>query len=300
MMVFNDLVCPSVQPRRTIDEAVARFAALVRHVVQVRNDAALHPGFKLEDLELAPGYYMAEWIGQPRNRDIWRRIRGVQNQAPFSDILPLGAGGEDEYTWSGRRTEALRVAHLLSGLLVSLLLDECWDVSWLHGDRAFLVEGGDGDLDRETVSVRHSATLENAAEHEHWMKTHGLYELEHGAEIWAVRETLFPHLQFLPRVEKDLRDLTWEWVQPVANLLQRLDDATAHWVPERHALPPWQTHVTPEHEVRRRLCHFIDLDGEKRLFDLHARFTPGMGRLHLRLVPEDKAVRIAYIGPHLF
>jgi hypothetical protein len=295
-MVFNDLVCPSPQPRQAIDEAIAGFAALVRHVVQLRSDAALAPGLKLEDLELAPGYYMAEWIGQPGHRDIWRRIRGVQQHTPFSELLPPDAECEDDYMWSGRSTEAFRVAHLLGGLMVSLLLDECWDISWLHGERVFLVADSDSELDREAVSVRHSATLENTAEHEPWMKTYGLHDLKQGAEVWAARETLFPHLQFLPRAEKDLQNLTWEWVQPVANLLQRLDDATAHWDPQRQALPPWQTKVTNEDETRKRLCYFADIDGQKRLFDLHARFTPGKGRLHLRLVPEERAIRIAYIG----
>jgi hypothetical protein len=29
---------------------------------------------------------------------------------------------------------------------------------------------------------------------------------------------------------------------------------------------------------------FTDLDGKVRTFDWHARFTPGKGRLHFRLV----------------
>jgi hypothetical protein len=54
--------------------------------------------------------------------------------------------------------------------------------------------------------------------------------------------------------------------------------------------------VTPEAEQRKRLCMFVDLDGIERLFDWHARFTPGAGRIHLRLVPEEGKARIAHIG----
>jgi hypothetical protein len=38
------------------------------------------------------------------------------------------------------------------------------------------------------------------------------------------------------------------------------------------------------------------LDGGRHLFDLHARFKPHQGRIHLRLIPEESAARIAYIG----
>lgn len=44
-----------------------------------------------------------------------------------------------------------------------------------------------------------------------------------------------------------------------------------------------------------KLCEFPDLDGVVRVFELHARF-PGAGRLHFRLVSEDRTARVAYIG----
>jgi hypothetical protein len=38
-----------------------------------------------------------------------------------------------------------------------------------------------------------------------------------------------------------------------------------------------------------------------RCFDLHARFTPGPGRIHLRLAAEGDrpAIVVGYIGPKL-
>jgi hypothetical protein len=46
---------------------------------------------------------------------------------------------------------------------------------------------------------------------------------------------------------------------------------------------------------------FTDLDGENRCFDLHARFTPGAGRIHFRLAPDDAGPRlvIAHVGHKL-
>jgi hypothetical protein len=36
-----------------------------------------------------------------------------------------------------------------------------------------------------------------------------------------------------------------------------------------------------------------------RVFDLHARFTPGAGRIHFRLDPTAQKFVIAYIGKKL-
>lgn len=48
---------------------------------------------------------------------------------------------------------------------------------------------------------------------------------------------------------------------------------------------------------RKRLCVFRDLDGRENRFHRPGRFTPGAGRPRLRLVPEDRALRIACTGP---
>ncbi|MBT2543236.1 hypothetical protein J7E99_21670 [Streptomyces sp. ISL-44] len=80
-------------------------------------------------------------------------------------------------------------------------------------------------------------------------------------------------------------------------LLARLEESAARWDPAEAAVPAWQgARITPEHERRRLLCHFTDEEGEEHCYDLHGRFTPGAGRLHFRLMPNEGALEIAYIG----
>lgn len=303
LMFFNELACPSPEPRDRIlvDGAMITFARLMRHIARLRADAALVSAIQLRDLELASGYYLAEWAGQPQHRDLFRAIRSVQNHAPFRTVLPDGVGDGVDYSWNGLRAEALAAAHLMDGLLVSLLLDDCWDAAWMQGHRERLLDNGDGDavVKPDSVSVRHAATAANAAKHEDWIRTCGLPEPDRGADIWVNRQELYPHLQFLPQVQHHLNDLVPEWVAPVALELRRLDDAIADWDPAAQSLPSWRSKVTPEFEMRRLKCRFTDLDGVVRTFDWHARFTPGKGRLHFRLVPEQHTARIAYIGPKL-
>src|SRR5262249_14191731 len=124
----------------------------------------------------------------------------------------------------------------------------------------------------------------------------GVLDLETGAELWEARMAMLPHLQFLPRVEEQMRELRPEWVIPAAWELRRIDDAIADWDPRVRPLPIWRSLITPEGEQRKRLCAFTDVDGVQRPFDLHGRFTPGAGRVYFRLVPEERTARIASIG----
>ena len=64
-MFFNELACPAPQPRDRIlvDGAMSTFARLMRHIARRRADAALVSAIHLKDLELASGYYLAEWAG---------------------------------------------------------------------------------------------------------------------------------------------------------------------------------------------------------------------------------------------
>jgi hypothetical protein len=301
-MFFNELSCSEPHPREQVDTAMGVFVRLLNRVSRLRNDAVLVSGAHLKDTELAPGYYFADWAHQPRHVDLARAIRSLRQRAPFSDVLPPGAGEGVDYFWEGHPARAVGAAHLLEGLLVSLLVDDRWNVSWVRADRQILVEldGGEADVrDAGPVDIRHAATEEHLTSHEAWIRQYGLPDLRHGDEIWKIREALYPNLQFLPDVQRQLHDLTWEWVVPVALELRRIDDAIGDWDPQMRPLPVWRSRVTPEHEMRKHLCRFTDLDGVVRVFDWHGRFTPGKGRIHFRLITEERKARIAYIGSKL-
>lgn len=298
LLFLNELSCSAPQPKAQVDEAMERFARLLTHISAWRRDTSLISGVKLKELELVPGYYLAEWAGQPRHIDFWRAIRRMQNRAPFSSVLPPGAGQGVDYLWRGHVAQALGAAHLLDGLLVSLLLDDRWAAPWIHASRTELAENPDGEVVilQESVRVRHAAALEHAEIHEAWVRKAGIPDLRHGTQIWAARGDLFPNLLFLPRVEDQLRSLRLDWVVPAAYELRRLDDALADWDPQLRREPMWRSKVTPESQTRKELCAFTDFDGVERTFDLHGRFTPGAGRIYFRLLLKPRRAHIAHIG----
>lgn len=296
MLFLNELSCGTSQSAGRVDEVMEDFVALLRYIKQLRPEAALISPVKREDLELAQGYYVNQWIGaRPRNHDLWQFIRRTQNRAPYSTVLPPGAAEDTECRVNGMQANGLAAAYLMDGLLVSLLVDPVWDTSWVDATCDEFDEEAD-DLVSGSIKVRHAARTDHAQSHEQWIRQAGTSEFRLGSQIWEARADLYPHLDFLPRVERDMRYLIPEWVGPVASRLASLNEALEVWDPQSSQELVWKTKVTPESQAGQGLCWFNDLDGEQRLFELHARFRPHQGRIHLRLVPEESKARIAYVG----
>lgn len=298
LLFLNELSCGTPQPPEQVDQAMEEFVGLLRYLRKRRSGVSLISLVRREDLELAQGYYVSQWINaKPRNLDLWRFVQSVRNRWPIADVFPREDASGSEYTWNGLEAKGLQAAHRMDGLLVSILTDSVWDTSWVDAICMELNEDADGTFDSYSVRQRHAAKPAHMEPHDDWTGQVGLTDLRTGSAIWEVRADLYPDLQFLPRVEGQLRDLIPEWVLPVANRLRTLQDAVGKWDPQKDAEPPW-VHVTPESEGRKKLCWFADGDA-RELFDLHARFTPGVGRVHLRLIHAERKVRIAHIGRKL-
>jgi hypothetical protein len=300
LLFLNELSCAGRAPRRSVDRAMDQLVELLMTVRAWRGgDIALVSHVPLKTVELAQGYNMQQWISaEAANRDRWRMIRAIQNRAPYRSVTPESRSGDVEYQYAGRRAEGFGAAHLLDGLAISLCLDVAWDRWRIPLRRSSLVEADSGDLviREEVVEARHAATVDHVANHKSWVQEVGRDGLTSGAAIWASRTSFFPHLTFLPRVEEDLCDLRQDWIQPVIGVLLKLEQTVAEWKPIEASSPIWKTKVTGESETRKSLCEFLDLDGAIRIFELHARFTPGPGRIHFRLIPADGIIRVAYIG----
>ncbi|MEU6536862.1 hypothetical protein [Streptomyces sp. NPDC047000] len=250
---------------------------------------------------LARGYYFNQWAADNRNRNERQFLKGLSAKAPFLTAHPEPDSiGEIEYTCSGELVEGIGWAYLMDGLAVSLPLATTWSGSWLDLRVRRLVETDSGELAVEDApeQARHSARRADLSVHEKWGCAAGLDAVDSPTQLWDEWADFFPRLQVLPQVRDQLSGLEVRWFIQVRGLLARLQASAALW--DGTGVPDWQgAKITPEHEQRKRLCLFKDSDGETRCFDWHGRFTPGAGRLHFRLVPEDKALRIAYVGPKI-
>ncbi|MGC4911584.1 hypothetical protein [Streptomyces albogriseolus] len=300
LLFLNEKSCASSASPAEVGEAMKEFVAVLRAARRWR-DISLLTQTPLPQAELAQGYHYGQWAANKRNRDERMFIQAMRNRAPFAAALTASQSSDEvEYACSGEPVEGIGWAHLLDGLAVSLPLSLAWSGSWLDLHVRRLVETDAGDLAMEETreQVRHSARRTDLPVHEKWGRAAGLDAVDTPARLWDEWDDFFPRLQVLPAVQKQLAGLEPPWFVQVRGLLARLQASAALW--DGSGVPDWQgAKVTPEHEQRKRLCMFRDLDGTDNCFHWHGRFTPGAGRLHFRLVPEDKALRIAYVGPKI-
>ncbi|MFH8788894.1 hypothetical protein [Streptomyces roseoverticillatus] len=311
LLFLNERSCGTGCDPARADGAMTELARAVLAVVRAdRAGTALVSREPITGIQIAAGHPIGKWHGNPRNRDAWRRLLQMQSKWPHRVVFPEGQDFYDvEYRHQGEPVEGLGAAHLMGGLGVSLAVERCWGTDHVTLERERLVEGEDGTYRSDTseVQVRHLSSSAHVDVHASWIRDEaetvrrgGLAAVRHGGHLWERRADLFPRLQFLPEVEAHLRQLPSVWVQPVRDRLAELEDAVSAWDPDtRPIAPQWLSDVRPEFESRRRLCWFTDLDGEQRLFDWHCEFLPSPGRMHFRLLHEQRTLRIAYVGRKL-
>lgn len=307
-LFLNEKSCGTGCDPAHAERAMTDLAEAVVAVLRAdRSGTVLVTREPIAGLQIADGHPIGKWYGAPRNHDLWQRLRQMESKWPHRTVFPAGESYFDvEYRHRGETVDGLGAAHLMDGLGVSLLVDACWSEHQLTLEREQLVESDDGESgESETseVSVRHMAGRGHFETHQAWIKDGaeavrrgGLDAVRRGEELWKGRAAFFPHLQFLPRAEEDLRQLPEVWVRPVRERLAELEAAVSEWDPVTHPIAPqWRSDVRTEFETRRRLCWFRD--GPKdELFDWHCEFLPKPGRMHFRLLHDERTLRIAYVG----
>ncbi|MFJ1751471.1 hypothetical protein [Kitasatospora sp. NPDC088134] len=293
---MNELSCTSDSEPREIDSAMAGFIATLKSLKDWQN-ISLVTRSPLPATELARGYVYQQWMHEnPRNRDRHRFLLALRNRSPIREALPAACDPDEvEYLHRGQPAEALGAAHLTDGLTVSLpVCHPEWASSWLDADVRTLTEDG---IEEVTVQVRHCSSPAEAEVHKAWALDAGLARLSTPESVLAAWQEFFPHLQFLPRFERDLRRLDLKWFRAVREMLVNLESTAAGWDPSLTPEPVWKhPHITPESSSRLKHVTFQDLDGERRPFSWHGRMTPGKGRLYFRLIPEERSIRLGFVG----
>lgn len=304
-LFLNELSCDKTTDRHQASTAMAVLATALTRVRLASPDATLICSEELSfpHWMIGEDYSAVQWMNESgANRDQGRLLMSLQQRAPFR--LPAqGLDPESEYSHRGRPGTAFQATDLHDGMTVSLPVCPDWEEPWLSVTRLHSEEEESGtvELCSQEIVLRHCAQEQHVAEHEEWLRREGLEKLTTGAALWESRERYFPHLSFLPRVEKNLRDLEPAWFVPVRKCLLELEETVAEWRINDDGMLNYRSKVTVESDTRvqRGEVDFTDLDGRVRTFQLHARFTPGAGRLHFRLLSEKRRARVAHIGGKL-
>lgn len=302
LAILNDLSYPCpVRSKSEADAIVEGLIDLLRRVKSEGPNLALMTAEPLLGLQVAEGVALGAWGRSGRDLERVRYLRTLQSRTPFAAPISENDSSLVEYRWYGSLTEGLGLADAYDSLCVSFTYAGSWDTALVPLERTSLEESDSGDVEAVTrdVKVRHASSRSHIDGHRAWLVERETGDLLTGAQLWRERESVFDRLRFLPSVENQVLGLEPAVVGPVRTCLMELNEAAKDWRPDVGKAPAWRTKVTGEGETRKRLCYFKDLDGELRLFDYHARFTPTAGRIHLRLDAAERVLVIAHIGQKL-
>ncbi|MCK1542123.1 hypothetical protein IVB12_09085 [Bradyrhizobium sp. 179] len=277
---LNELSYPQgSQTQASAREVVRTLIALLKELKAERSDLALHSSVPLGAVPLGDNLWLSALRADADTIDEWRFLRGLENRAPFHIGLDRKIAANVDFEFEDKSAIALGLAYEFDALAVSFDC-ETWRRSEVD---VFRLELQDEALESEVVVVRNASIRGHVDPVRAWMRIVALQAPSDGDDLWDNRAERFPRLRFLPRVEEQVRSLRSGAPELLAvnRRLWEIQCALAEWNPESHALPTFRTKVTPEHEQRRSLFNFVDVQGEVRCFDLHARYTPGAGRIHL-------------------
>ena len=151
----------------------------------------------------------------------------------------------------------------------------------------------------DDVRCRHATTEQHVKDHTDWIDAHRVDAPRTPDELWHYRGRWYPNIVFLPDVRGQIQDLGAgsPAFGQVVEKLTALQNALSAW--SGAGRPEWGISVTGEYQQREKFCWFEDLDGVRRLFEDHARFTPGAGRIHFRLDGANRRIVVAYVGRKL-
>jgi hypothetical protein len=287
-------------PTGRLSQGEARQAArtligLLKELRAERADLALHSSVSLGDVPLGEDLWLSSLRADGESVDEWRFLRGLENRAPFHIGLDRRIDGLVDYEFENRRALGLGLAYDFDALAVSFDSDP-WRYVNVSVDRIELSDGG--IFEREQVTARNASIRDHVEDHRAWVRLIPLIEPNDGNDLWESRGMRFPRLKFLPQVEAQIRSLKSGTPElfAVNRRLWEIQSAAGEWDVATDALPTFRSKTTPEHQNRRDMFNFADIDGQIRCFDLHVRYTPGAGRVHMWCDRTSSTVSIGYVG----
>lgn len=306
LIVLNELSIPKpedeVEPSQLRD-LLSEIVEVLKKIVAIRSDISLYSPVPLSSTSVGKNGLTYSALADSSGgvtKEKWRYLQRKRDRADRGSTVDLAF----QHVYEGEECKGLGMAALLKVPALSFQHDSKWSQAEVDVHEYQLVESGTevtADVVTKTVSVKNVAHCTHVLSHKRYVQNLGLPEERLNEWMWTTREARFPHVFLLPRVEKQLTSLDKTAMTQVNVRLLELEDAVSDWQPSVTRSPEWRSKVTPESATRQDRCYFSDQDGKEYLFEMHARYTPGPGRIHFRVVagPGRPEIRVAYIGEKL-
>lgn len=305
-MVLNELSLRTANSVQTAKQWMLDLTETAQIATEhgVNNVLRVHSEFYTA--EVATGYSVSDWL-YDSSVDLEARLllNAFITNGPLLDDLQ-DTQIEDrkllsDFCHEEKAANGLGFAFLLECLALSLRTEPKWEVSSLVVEATWLED--DNNLNSETVTVVHASRLEHIHEHIAWIQNRLSRGVRDGLDLWNRRSELFPSLSFCETVSKQMQSLGNPILRQVVKRLFELEGYCKTWTSGSFNPDELPSKATPESETRlqkfRQKLTFKCPDGEKRIFSLHVRMTPGAWRLHFCVELGPGQIIIGYIGPKI-
>lgn len=235
-------------------------------------------------------------VGEARRDDRVIFLRAASR----SRGLTVSSADPSVYSASGIEGRGLAIAVVFELLLLSCSGADEWRrrtaevrVVAIEDDSA-----GADDVVESSASIPNASSTSDFEYHAENARSQELLQGVSSETLWKKRAQLLPRLHLLADVERQMARLDATCLDSVCTRLNELNLTMEYWARSEGEAPVWRSKVTPESESRESLCRFADDHGEVHVYSLHARYTPGPGRVHFRLL-DGHRLEIAYVGRKL-
>jgi hypothetical protein len=295
-------------------------------------------GKDLYNLELAPGYYVSNWLhshtptthtyakkdktvgsmqrveDDPSSHDLRERFRDIFTSAPLiTDDEPIEKDINDRSTFEIsiqqgelKTAEGLGAAFLLDTIALSFLSLPFWDTNQIKDLKHYHIKDDGSDVN-ESVEVRHASRPGHMEFHTEWLDKKKRASLMAAGDLWERREEFFPHLVLCGCIEQQLAQnigIGSKYFNQIIDRLKSLDAYAKDWTTGKFSdksLKRYGLNVSGESEQTMRKY------GRDRRFRLPGKgkatfekhIKTGDLRFHFYPDEESHLIYVGYIGPHL-
>ena len=286
-MVFNELSTSKNElPLSEISDLISTFVKTYSEVLKTQSGMhrSIATPINFNDLELAPGYYLAQWRNAPTvDKDEKMRFLGICER----QTITTPSFGDTLYVQhTGDVGTGLQIAYEKSSPLISFRSNADWE------KHSIQCEVYDIESEKEyEISLKNLFSVESVKEHSEWVKERIQEEyagIDTPAAFLSQYQKLFPSLCF----HRDALDQMRTQINPVNVLtivekLLILERYFSNWDGgkfDRSVFPP--RFVSPESEEslkRFKKQHTYVWEGHELLVSYHVRYTGGdiPGRIYI-------------------
>ncbi|MCH4024819.1 MAG: hypothetical protein LKE81_00020 [Acetobacter sp.] len=299
---LNELSMPTDETATDeVRRQLSDLATVVRSICNLRKDFSFQTETPISKWRFNHEFGFKEFHQNGQTREFASFLLALINRSPMKNGLTEARETDDalEFQFNGQVSKALGLASLFDGITLSFNTLP-WQSTIFNVQRVGLEEADDGTVGivAKAVQVRNVSKEADVNFHRPWLEEVGKYPYVDFADFEASRSTRLSNIEFLQSALDQFRviGVGHPWWRAVSERFDELQQAVVAWDPTTSSEPAWLSKVSGEGQQRKKLCFFTDLDNEKRCFDMHARFTPGAGRLHFRMDATNKRLIVAYIG----